>query len=86
MNQRPFNEKVDVYSFGFSLLLRISYFRLILYEILTGNQLFPEYEEWDEFCNAICSGVRPRIPSDCLPSLSLLMQRCWDANPNERPR
>ncbi|KAK9989637.1 hypothetical protein SO802_029876 [Lithocarpus litseifolius] len=30
-------------------------------------------------------GVRPIIPSDCLPVLSDIMTRCWDANPDVRP-
>jgi len=75
MNQKPFNEKADVYSFG-----------LILYEILTGEELFPEYEEWDEFEEAICiHNVRPVIPPETIPSLSYLIQKCWHAKPEERP-
>ncbi|RVW14184.1 Serine/threonine-protein kinase STY8 [Vitis vinifera] len=30
-------------------------------------------------------GVRPIIPNDCLPVLSEIMTRCWDANPDVRP-
>ncbi|KAL3565945.1 hypothetical protein D5086_031360 [Populus alba] len=30
-------------------------------------------------------GVRPIIPYDCLPVLSYIMTRCWDANPEIRP-
>jgi len=75
MNQKPFNEKADIYSFG-----------LILYEILTGEELFPEYEEWDEFEEAICiHNARPPIPKDAVPSLGYLMQKCWHPKPEDRP-
>ncbi|KAL3622785.1 hypothetical protein CASFOL_033393 [Castilleja foliolosa] len=30
-------------------------------------------------------GVRPTIPNSCLPALSQIMTRCWDANPDVRP-
>jgi hypothetical protein len=33
MRQEQFNEKADVYSFG-----------LILYELISGEELFPQYE------------------------------------------
>lgn len=33
MRQEEFNEKADVYSFG-----------LILYELISGEELFPQYE------------------------------------------
>lgn len=38
MRQEKFNEKADVYSFG-----------LILWEMLTGEELFPQYEDLDPF-------------------------------------
>ncbi len=67
MNQQPFNEKADIYSFG-----------LILWEILTGQELFPEYDDWDPFYQAVCvEGKRPPIPKDCLPSLAYLMQKWY---------
>lgn len=33
MRQEEFNEKADVYSFG-----------LIMYELISGEELFPQYE------------------------------------------
>jgi len=75
MTGRPFDERADVYSFG-----------PILWEILTGKELFEQYEEWDEFQEAICDrNERPEIPADCPPALASLMQKCWAKNPEERP-
>eukprot|EP01112_Ceratiomyxa_fruticulosa_P009984 TRINITY_DN2620_c0_g1_i2.p1 TRINITY_DN2620_c0_g1~~TRINITY_DN2620_c0_g1_i2.p1 ORF type:complete len:609 (+),score=149.68 TRINITY_DN2620_c0_g1_i2:208-2034(+) len=75
MKQEGFNEKADVYSFG-----------LILFELLTGEDLFPEYDDLDPFFHAICiDHERPAPPKDTLPSLVKLMTACWQPDPNSRP-
>ncbi|GAM23589.1 hypothetical protein SAMD00019534_067640 [Acytostelium subglobosum LB1] len=75
MQKKEFNEKADVYSFG-----------LILYELATCEELFPEYTEIQPFSNAICNQrLRPTIPADLPKSLAALMQRCWDHDPSLRP-
>jgi len=75
MKGKPFNEKADVFSYG-----------LILHEIMTGQEIFPEYEDWDEFEEAVCvKKVRPPIAADCEPSLKYLIEKCWDADPEQRP-
>jgi hypothetical protein len=64
-----------------------AFFRLILYEIMTGQEIFPEFEDWDEFEEAICvKKIRPTLPADFEPSLCYLIEKCWHADPNERPR
>ena len=69
------NEKSDVYSFG-----------LILWVIYTRQELFRDYRTLREFKYAITQlNIRPQIPHDCLPSISTLMQKCWDRNPQNRP-
>jgi serine/threonine protein kinase len=75
MNKQPFNEKSDVYSFG-----------LILWELWTGKDLFPEFDDWDPFFEAVCiKNIRPPIPNDCLPSLAYLIQKCWSPKSVDRP-
>ncbi|GAM17330.1 hypothetical protein SAMD00019534_005050 [Acytostelium subglobosum LB1] len=70
-----FNEKADVYSFG-----------LVLWQIYTRQELFPEFDNFYKFVAAICEKVvRPPVPADCPPALRQLIQKCWDASPENRP-
>eukprot|EP01105_Mastigella_eilhardi_P010579 TRINITY_DN246_c0_g1_i1.p1 TRINITY_DN246_c0_g1~~TRINITY_DN246_c0_g1_i1.p1 ORF type:complete len:521 (+),score=155.05 TRINITY_DN246_c0_g1_i1:154-1716(+) len=74
---KPFTEKADVYSYG-----------LCLYEISTGNEVFKEFEDAQEFITAVAAGdVRPQFDEDQrLPhSLINLIERCWSADPSVRP-
>jgi len=75
MEDKPFNQKADVYSFA-----------MCLWEIVTCKDLFPHHSDYDEFMEAICvKGERPPIPKSCLPSLKKLMEDCWQKDPNLRP-
>ncbi|KAN0014456.1 hypothetical protein ACTFIU_000774 [Dictyostelium citrinum] len=72
---RLFNEKADVYSFG-----------LVLWQIFTRQELFPEFDNFFKFVAAICEKqLRPSIPDDCPKSLRELIKKCWDPNPEVRP-
>jgi hypothetical protein len=81
-DQRPERchpKKADVYSFG-----------LICFAVLTGEPTpFPINELLNpsvgEFKKRVLSGMRPQLPPDCPSHLSLLIQQCWDGNPDERP-
>lgn len=71
--------KADIYSFG-----------LIMWCIISGNvRPFGEFKDTDsftDFSNAVMGeAVRPVIPSSCPPLLSDLIERCWAANPEDRP-
>ncbi|KAH7687961.1 Dual-specificity kinase protein [Dioscorea alata] len=74
IQHRPYNQKVDVYSFG-----------IVLWELITGMLPFQNMTAVQAAFAVVNKGVRPVIPSDCLPVLSEIMTRCWDANPNVRP-
>jgi len=75
MMGEPFNEKADVYSFG-----------IVLWEILTRQEPFQEFENYEEFRDAICNRhVRPLIPPTCHPTLKQLMEACWHHDPTKRP-
>jgi hypothetical protein len=77
--ERCHPKKADVYSFG-----------LICFAVLTGEPTpFPTHELWNPtvktFKDRVLSGMRPQLPPDCPSHLSLLIQQCWDGNPDERP-
>ncbi|KAM3344430.1 serine/threonine-protein kinase STY13 isoform X1 [Capsicum galapagoense] len=74
IQHRPYTHKVDVYSFG-----------IVLWELLTGMLPFQKMTAVQAAFAVVNKGVRPAIPNDCLPVLSEIMNRCWDANPDNRP-
>ncbi|KAG9449376.1 hypothetical protein H6P81_009341 [Aristolochia fimbriata] len=74
IQHRPYNQKVDVYSFG-----------IVLWELITGMLPFQNMTAVQAAFAVVNKGVRPIIPHDCLPVLGEIMTRCWDANPDVRP-
>ncbi|KAG8046750.1 hypothetical protein GUJ93_ZPchr0008g11543 [Zizania palustris] len=74
IQHRPYNQKVDVYSFG-----------IVLWELITGDLPFANMTAVQAAFAVVNRGVRPVIPRDCLPTLGEIMTRCWDANPDARP-
>ncbi|KAL9841836.1 putative serine/threonine-protein kinase STY13 TKL-Pl-4 family [Arabidopsis thaliana] len=74
IQHRAYNQKVDVYSFG-----------IVLWELITGLLPFQNMTAVQAAFAVVNRGVRPTVPNDCLPVLSDIMTRCWDANPEVRP-
>uniref|UniRef100_A0A453NJI3 Protein kinase domain-containing protein n=1 Tax=Aegilops tauschii subsp. strangulata TaxID=200361 RepID=A0A453NJI3_AEGTS len=74
IQHRPYDHKVDVYSFG-----------IVLWELITGMLPFTNMTAVQAAFAVVNKGARPAIPHDCLPSLTHIMTRCWDANPEVRP-
>ncbi|XP_073001500.1 serine/threonine-protein kinase STY13-like isoform X1 [Typha latifolia] len=74
IQHRPYDQKVDVYSFG-----------IVLWELITGMLPFANMTAVQAAFAVVNKGVRPVVPQDCLPSLGEIMTRCWDANPDVRP-
>lgn len=67
-------EKCDVYSFS-----------IVIWEILTRKKAFSNHNNFSQFRNCVLRGERPPLQSNCIPSLCLLLNRCWAASPRERP-
>jgi serine/threonine protein kinase len=66
--------KVDIFSFG-----------LILYEILTGNAVFPTRLSAHQVMRQAVLSIRPGIPDNVPPSITLMIQACWSIDPAARP-
>lgn len=70
MQFKPFNEKVDVYSFGANLfdvmfycfghvyLALLLILGIVLWEIITGKQPFAHHKSFRAFRDAVCVKVR----------------------------
>jgi serine/threonine protein kinase len=74
-------KKTDVYSFG-----------LLCLAVLIGDPTpfpFPTDKMWNPsvraFKDRVKKGKRPELPPNCPDRLSILIQRCWDGSPLNRP-
>lgn len=73
LNQQPYNEKADVYSYG-----------ILLWEMLSRQVPFGRMADL-RMMFAVVHGSRPLIPQDAPPKLAKLIERCWSKDPEERP-
>lgn len=74
LHGKPYNRKCDVYSFG-----------ICLWEIYCCDMPYPDLSFTEMTYAVVRQKRRPKIPRCCPSSLSDVMRRCWDANPNKRP-
>ena len=70
----PYNQKVDVYSFG-----------IMLWEMITGKLPFKGVSREEFMTEVADKGFRPAIPKNLSPVLANLLRDCWDVNPLKRP-
>ncbi|RHZ48714.1 hypothetical protein Glove_543g22 [Diversispora epigaea] len=69
-----YTKKSDIYSLG-----------IIMWEVITGETPFDEYEHNLELTIDIIKGCRPKIYEYIPQKYVTLMKQCWDANPDNRP-
>lgn len=71
---KPYNQKVDVYSYG-----------VILWEMMSKKKPFKKFgmEKYQEL--VVKQGERPKIPTTWPTSFSDLIKECWSADIQERP-
>ncbi|KAG5190352.1 kinase-like domain-containing protein, partial [Tribonema minus] len=71
---QPYNERVDVYSFG-----------LLLWEMLAYQRVFEGIPLRQFYKSVITDGLRPEMEAHWSPALARLMKSCWAPNPDARP-
>ena len=73
---KPYTQAADIYSFG-----------MIMYFVATGRQPFANCAHDKCLALSICNGIRPEINEPEVPKCYIeLMKRCWDSNPDNRPK
>ncbi|XP_063948366.1 uncharacterized protein LOC108218467 isoform X1 [Daucus carota subsp. sativus] len=68
------SEKVDVFSFG-----------IVLWELLTGEEPYKDLHYGAIIGGIVSNSLRPHVPDFCDQEWKSLMERCWSADPSERP-
>eukprot|EP01125_Pyxidicula_operculata_P006879 TRINITY_DN2359_c0_g1_i1.p1 TRINITY_DN2359_c0_g1~~TRINITY_DN2359_c0_g1_i1.p1 ORF type:complete len:1423 (+),score=357.36 TRINITY_DN2359_c0_g1_i1:201-4271(+) len=76
LKHQPYSEKVDVYALG-----------IIMWEIITGQDVFGDISFMSAIEEKIKNGERPPIPTNThIPEYFIvLMKQCWDTDPSIRP-
>ena len=69
---KPYTNAADIYSFG-----------IIMWEFTSGIPAFCDRSHDFNLSLDICKGSRPKIVENT--EYSILMERCWDPDPNKRP-
>src|SRR5581483_2277965 len=69
-----YSKATDVYAFG-----------IIMWEISSQEKPFQELKHDTQLALQICKGLRPTITNDTPQFYQDLLQKCWHADPTQRP-
>jgi len=73
INHQPYDSKADVFSFA-----------IVLWELITSKIPYDTMTPL-QAAVGVRQGLRPGLPKKTHPKLLDLMQRCWEADPSDRP-
>ncbi|MED6200866.1 hypothetical protein PIB30_089448 [Stylosanthes scabra] len=73
INHQPYDQKADVFSFS-----------IVLWELVTAKVPYDTLTPL-QAALGVRQGLRPELPKHGHPKLLYLMQRCWEAEPSNRP-
>jgi len=73
-NRKPYNHKVDVYSFG-----------IILWELFACRKPFENMDAQQYYKKVVHGGERPAISRKFPNDLVKMIRSCWDVDPQKRP-
>jgi len=60
-------------------------FGIILWELWTREDVYPQFKFSYEIGTNVVKGMRPNIPDNCPPFWKNLMEQCWAQDPTSRP-
>ncbi|KAL2489363.1 putative serine/threonine-protein kinase HT1-like [Forsythia ovata] len=73
INHEAYDQKADVFSFA-----------IVLWELVTAKVPYDTMTPL-QAALGVRQGLRPELPQNCHPKLLDLMQKCWEAVPDNRP-
>lgn len=74
IKNKTYSFRSDVYSFS-----------ITMWELLARSSPYPECDAFGTAVQVCYEGLRPPLPENADQMLVALMQKCWAANPDERP-
>ncbi|XP_020589176.1 serine/threonine-protein kinase STY46-like [Phalaenopsis equestris] len=74
IEHKPYDHKADVFSFG-----------IMMWELLAGKLPYESLTPLQAAVGVLKTGLRPIIPKNTHPKLTLLIEKCWQKDPALRP-